>query len=112
MATEFVAKELCVQKEIENNCCQGSCFVENNIIEAKESDATEGWLANILENYQLQEFYTQYYFQVDSIIPDIRDQTTFLISLIYLKGFLSEIFRPPELLSYPYTLINLLPTNR
>lgn len=37
---DYIAKNLCVKKEIKGNCCQGKCFVEKQLKTTNDNDQT------------------------------------------------------------------------
>jgi len=37
----YIAKNLCVKKDVVNNCCQGKCFVEKEMASAEISTSTQ-----------------------------------------------------------------------
>jgi hypothetical protein len=41
LCKNYIAKNLCVKKEIKGNCCQGKCFVKKQIALTNEQDSSE-----------------------------------------------------------------------
>lgn len=89
---EYISKNLCVQKEVKDNCCKGSCHLKKQL---KEEEKKEQSPANSLKD--IKEF--QIFCQINSFFqfqPDILLQMDF-IPFAHPKtaSISSSIFHPP-----------------
>lgn len=92
---EYVATQLCEQKDIPDNCCQGSCYVPSQIENGSDSDK-EGWLAGILSLEEWQPM--QIIMGVDLSQKSLFDLTAsrlYSYSLAPLLGYADKLLRPP-----------------
>jgi hypothetical protein len=53
---EYIAKNLCVQKEVEDNCCQGSCHLKEKLEEQDKKEQTPA-VPNFKDKSETQLFY-------------------------------------------------------
>lgn len=89
---EYIAKNLCIQKEVENNCCQGKCHLTSQITKTAETNQTEAPV-------QQKTPEIQYYFIAKQANHLLKAEANTLITVIYthiLKGYSSPIFHPPK----------------
>ena len=95
----YIAKNLCVKKEIKGNCCQGKCFLKKQRMLAEEN--TNGNTTNtnnkktqIVEVNEFVIFHT-------SILNNIKITKLlfFKSETFFISRFVSDIFIPPQQLS-------------
>jgi hypothetical protein len=59
---EYVAKNLCEKKEVENNCCQGSCHLKKELKKEEKKEQVPG--ASLLKD----KSETQLFFQTINVL--------------------------------------------
>jgi len=93
---QYYAAEACIQKEIKNNCCQGSCVLGEKINTTQTTDSNNSLsipTANIEIVIPQNEEFT------GPFISKIEDLTYFFQGNRISNGFTKIIAPPPELLS-------------
>ena len=95
---EYIAKNLCVKKDIPHNCCHGKCYLEKQVKNVKETGDNEERNTNKkAESRPLNEFLSGYISFPDLFGISIKHIVkTVTISFTW---FISEIFVPPEIKS-------------
>ena len=95
----YIAKNLCVKKNIKGNCCQGKCFLKKQQKLADENSAANTTNANNKKVQTIEA--TEFVLFSASILKNIKitkllffKSETFIIS-----SFVSDIFIPPQQLS-------------
>jgi hypothetical protein len=91
MNQEYIAKNLCVEKDVEDNCCQGSCHLKEKLEEEDKKDKDSG---NTKENKEVQIF-----FQNDSAFSFFYPVITKSYSDFLSKNIISfafSIYHPPR----------------
>jgi hypothetical protein len=93
---DFIAKTLCIKKEIENNTCQGQCQLKKQLKEAEQEEQkqnpqntkskVEVWYFQTLLSFD----FLKYPLFFESKLLDYPQ------SNLYTSSFLSDIFRPPQ----------------
>jgi hypothetical protein len=95
---EYIAKNLCVKKDIPHNCCHGKCYLEKQVKNVKETGDNEERNTNRrAEIKPLNEFLSG-----DMSFPDLFSSSIkyqLKIVTINVPWFVSEIFIPPEIKS-------------
>ncbi len=96
MNQEFIAKNLCVQKEVEDNCCQGSCHLKEKMEEDDKNQDAQNSNVKTLKEIQL--------FHENSIClllhcPLTLENVYVSFQKKHLPTFTKGIFHPPNLLS-------------
>lgn len=89
---DYIAKNLCIQKEIENNTCQGCCHLkkqmeqQNEQEESNPNQSREKLLIDLfpLENIRIQS---------GSVHTTIRYQE---LQCQFVNSFISDVFHPPQ----------------
>lgn len=93
MNQEFIAKNLCVQKNVENNCCKGKCHLTKELKETDKKEQGAGpsvlkdksesnWFFQPLASFDFQRSYLQ----LNNTSPYLE---TALVS------YSGSVFRPP-----------------
>ena len=95
MNQEYIAKNLCVQKEVEDNCCQGSCHLKEKMEEDDKNQDTQSGELKIVKEIQL------FHEALESFT--LINPLTFINSYSnYQKNnsssYFSEFFHPPNFL--------------
>jgi len=96
---DYIAKNLCVKKEIKNNCCQGKCFLEKQIKEVDENSSENNNSNNNnkkIQNDDSKEFLGSYLFTFRPVALNLVPQSYWEASK--MPGFASVIFVPPKYL--------------
>ena len=95
----YIAKNLCVKKELKGNCCQGRCFLKKQLKLADEN--TNGNTTNSNNKKTQTIEVNEFVFFKTTILNNIKitkllffKSETFIIS-----SFVSDIFIPPQQLS-------------
>ncbi len=94
---EYIAENLCEKKEIEDNCCKGSCHLEKELVKIEKEDNNSP--ANKQEPIKEKS-------ENDSFFISVLHKNPLLngIALAYipykaksdLSGYYSDIFHPPS----------------
>jgi hypothetical protein len=96
MNQEYIAKNLCVQKEVEDNCCQGSCHLKEKMEEDDKNQDTQSGELKIVKEVQL-------FHEAFESFTLINPLTFINIYSNYQKNnsssYFSELFHPPNFLS-------------
>lgn len=90
---EFIAKNLCVQKEIKNNCCQGKCHLAEQVQKNNNSDQAEAPIPFKIPEllyYLVQQQPAKWQLKEGELIF-----TSTLVNHV-LNGFSVSIFHPPK----------------
>ncbi len=95
---ERIAKTLCVQKEIKNNCCKGKCHLEKQL---KEADTQEQKQIPTLLKEKLEVLYCQSFPKNSLLKVQFKSSKEKLIGFYhvsYSSSYIGEIFKPPKLI--------------
>lgn len=96
---DYIARNLCVKKDIKNNCCQGKCFLEKQL-KAVDESTTENSNNNLntnfkkIQNNDIKEFLSSFFSTSKPVTSDLVRQAYWVASGI--PGFVSVIFVPPK----------------
>ena len=95
----YIAKNLCVKKELKGNCCQGKCFLKKQLKLADEN--TNGNTTNTNNKKTQTVEITEFVIFHTAILNNIK-----ITKLLFFKSetfiisrFVSDIFIPPQQLS-------------
>ena len=97
----YIAKNLCVYKDKENNCCQGKCFLEKQL-KAADDNSPENSNNIINTNFKktqdndIKEFLSSFFFTYKPVAVDLAPHAYWVASR--MPGFASAIFVPPKYL--------------
>jgi len=89
---DYIAKNLCVEKEVENNTCQGCCHLKKELEKKETQDKAN-------PNHKEQKLQINFFsipsyscsrFSLSQKIP------FYFIRHSHLMDFLSDIFHPPQ----------------
>ncbi len=89
---DYFAKELCEKKDIPDNCCKGTCYLNKEIKEQDERENSQGPIVNV--KYEIGVFdistanFIFYHEYSQTLI--IADKPASLST-----GYLSKLLRPP-----------------
>jgi hypothetical protein len=94
----YIAKNLCVKKEIKGNCCQGKCFVEKQLKTTNENDQTTENTNNTntkkTNSVPVVEFVL---FSSNRLnINEITKLQLFWSETILIASYVSDFFVPPK----------------
>lgn len=89
--TDFYAKTLCVQKEVEDNCCKGSCYLTKELQQQEQREE---------QSFPSLKLNTEFVFiSCESFSIDNRESAQkvpyFYINKNALAGSCSGLLRPP-----------------
>lgn len=93
---EYISKNLCVQKDVEDNCCKGSCHLKKQLDEEEKKEQSPASSLKDLKEFQIfcQNNFTFHF------IPHLLLETDFVP---YEKAKATSstfaIFHPPKSLS-------------
>jgi hypothetical protein len=91
----YIAKNLCVNKDIANSCCEGKCYLEKQVKKSADTeDKTEKNTNQKVQNKEVKEFLSSYITLPEvtvcySVIVNSPEEKTLL-------PFLLVIFIPPQ----------------
>ncbi len=95
MNQDYIAKNLCVQKEVEDNCCQGSCHLKEKMEEDDKNQETQtGNFKNLKEIQLFHETKNP----IQLINPISRITVYCIFQNNNLTSYSSELFHPPNYL--------------
>jgi len=93
---DYIAKNLCVNKDKKDNCCQGKCFLNKQIKLTNENNtANENNNSKKLLNSEVKEFLSSHI-----IIPNAAEKTVspqHFIEIFIISKIASSVFVPPKL---------------
>lgn len=94
----YIAENLCVKKDVANNCCQGKCFIEKQI---KLTDETENATQNTnnVNNKKTTSLSLMEFVLFDSYVLNLNEITKlqlFRSETILITTFVSDAFVPPK----------------
>lgn len=96
----YIAKNVCVKKDVKNNCCQGKCFLKKQLKLAGENENSNG--NNTNNNKKAQTFEINEFVIFDTVELDNNEITKLLFfssePAIASKAA-SDVFVPPKQLS-------------
>jgi len=98
LANDFVAEQLCEQKEIENNCCQGSCFLEKTVLNDTSNSETGNWLNRILSLKEIVLYFEDTYILSADVLESSINIAPITPKLNTSPGFCPSLLRPPQFL--------------
>jgi len=98
---DYIANNLCVNKNKKNSCCQGKCFIvkQTKVIDESSSETNNtGNNSNNKknQNYEIKEFLSPNAFTCNTIETYISHYVN--TENRTLPGFVSTIFAPPKYL--------------
>jgi hypothetical protein len=88
---EYIAKNLCVQKEKKNNCCQGSCHLKSQLAEEDKKEKTPAGSKEMKEMQVICEKPSTYQFNLD-----LSDKYPFSYLAAEPNNFSGSVFHPPS----------------
>jgi hypothetical protein len=94
---DFIAKELCIQKEIPDNCCRGKCQLNDNLEKAGEKQ-NKG-LPTVTVKFEINHFIPER--ESPAIKKDISlkaGKSFSKITTSTLPGVKPGVFHPPKLI--------------
>jgi hypothetical protein len=88
----YIAKNICVKRNIENNDCQGCCHLKKQMKEDENSSKPNS--SNSKEKFE--DLFIQHHFQLKSFISKtfIEFKSTFINH--YFSSFSLSFFHPPQ----------------
>jgi hypothetical protein len=92
---DYIAKNLCVNKDKPKSCCHGKCYLEKQLKKSAETSDTEGKSSN--KKISTKEV-TEFLFSHVSIPPltEIRIRQAVNPKTIIQSGVVAAIFVPPK----------------
>lgn len=93
---ETIAKELCVQREKPNNCCQGKCYLKTQI-EQNEKGEQKQIPQSLKEKLEVIYYTPQLPFVLTKYIQELQKVVIYIYdACLYAFAFASNVFQPPE----------------
>ena len=93
-----IAKTLCVQKEIKNNCCKGKCHLEKELKKADEQQQKQ-LPPSLKEKSEVLYFQS---FPKNSLLnvqfKSSKEKLNCFYHVSYSSSYIGEIFKPPKLI--------------
>ena len=93
-----IAKTLCVQKEIKNNCCKGKCHLEKELKKADEQQQKQ-LPPSLKEKSEVLYFQS---FPKNSLLnvqfKSSKEKLICFYHVSYSSSYIGEIFKPPKLI--------------
>lgn len=101
---EYIAENLCVNKNIPQTTCSGKCFLINELEENKSGQEENLPIKRIIDHFEINLLRTDVSFQNILIKPTRSKATWAFKDLKYPSEFTSSLLRPPQVsLSYNLT---------
>ncbi len=92
---DYIAKNLCVKKEIPNNCCQGKCYLNKQIQKSEETNNSKETNSNKkVQSKEVHEFIVTN-FKLPKI-AEINSNILFFKQIANISTFSSIVFVPPK----------------
>jgi len=91
-----IAKTLCVQKEIKNNCCKGKCHLEKQL---KEADKQEQKQLPMMLKEKYDVLYCQNFpktILLNAHFKSSREKLIGFYHVSYSSSYIRDIFKPPR----------------
>ena len=89
---EAIATELCIEREIEENTCQGNCQLAKQLVELPQSESNSSDEVTYIP--QLELFYTA--IQQNAFGIDLLKRTNYSHKTLYTYLFVFTIDQPPR----------------
>ncbi len=89
---QYIATNLCVQKEVDNNNCQGCCQLKKQMEQQNEQDKAN---PNQSKRKILIDLFTVAT-QTSRIICSSKTISYYTVNTFQLQTFIAEIFHPPQ----------------
>ena len=97
---DYIAKNLCVKKEIKGNCCQGKCFLKKQMKLANENENSNGNNTNAnnkkAQTFEINEFVVFNITELNN--TEITKLLFFRSESVITSKTAFDIFVPPKLL--------------
>ena len=97
---DYIAKNLCVKKEIKGNCCQGKCFLKKQMKLANENENSNGNNTNAnnkkAQTFEINEFVVFNITELNN--TEITKLLFFKSESVITSKTAFDIFVPPKLL--------------
>lgn len=91
---EYIAKNLCVKRSEKNNCCQGKCYLEKQILDnTKKEEAPSS--SNLKHEEDPPLFYQDYQLH-DVVFTEQPQQKNTPYYFTLTQPFSIGVFRPPQ----------------
>ncbi|MDP4210506.1 MAG: hypothetical protein Q8928_16980 [Bacteroidota bacterium] len=92
---DYIAKNLCVNKNVKNSCCHGKCFLKKQIKMVAETNSdTENRHNKKATNNEEQDFLCSYFFRIKPV--EVKVLRLANLEVAQLQGYASLIFVPPK----------------
>lgn len=94
----YIAKTLCVQKEVKNNCCKGKCHLE---MELKKADEHQKKQIPQLLKEKSEVLFCQSFPKNSILIVIFKTSREKLIAFYHFSfssSYINDIFKPPKLI--------------
>lgn len=95
----FIAENLCINKDLPKNTCQGKCILAKQLEESNREQDESIPLNGIFDHLELKVLPTEisvHQFLIESLE---RQRNWNLGDLLYQSGYFSSVFHPPKSLS-------------
>jgi hypothetical protein len=96
ISQDFIAKELCVKKEVENNTCQGTCHLKKELKKVEEQEQKQTPLESIKKIKEIQLFSEQFRKYTFHGIHNNKQKLNSSYTFSFSEEYLSSIFHPPK----------------
>lgn len=91
---DYIAKNLCVNRDLQNNMCHGTCQLKIELEKNHDEQKTTGF--RLLSDQLPITFFYKSQEQINGIGPFIKWISPTTRSGVYISTFLFRLFRPPE----------------
>jgi hypothetical protein len=104
---DYIAKNLCVKKEVKNNCCHGKCFLKKqikNIDENENSNPNTNNNNKKTQNNEVKEFLRSHVLTPKPVEIKLVQPVNF--KAVILQGHALAVFVPPKIQNCNSIIIN------
>lgn len=91
---DYIASELCEKKEVENNCCKGSCYFAKSV--KKEEERKSQSMPSFLKEYFSKKVIDNEVFFQFKTINSNASKGNFIYLIANFCEPVSKIFQPPD----------------
>lgn len=89
----YIAKNLCVKKDLPNNCCKGSCHLEKQLEKEEKKESQSG--NQLKEKFEIELFFQKSVYAclpINTIVDKLYTMYVFTVP----EKMLHSIFHPPQ----------------
>ncbi|MBN8695618.1 MAG: hypothetical protein J0L87_03720 [Bacteroidetes bacterium] len=90
---DYIAKSLCVKKDIPNNSCKGKCHLKKELDKEEKKEQSP---ANPIKEKEVIQFFSEFNSGIRLFNPSITNELTSIYFFSLSEKHLHSIFHPPQ----------------